>query len=394
MVKTTQLATFIYALTTFSLLSSSIVRANQMPQNGKLQNDVAASQVIATMGGGKVTLEQAEEAQPDQLEGARSKVLQAQLGLFMAERQAAIAAIDKQLLEAAAAKEHVSSEELLKKHVDDQIKDPGEEAVRVYYMGAQTQMPYAQARPKIIEHVRKLEQKQVLEDYVASLQKAAGVAVTLLPPHVDVTVGDSPSIGSANAPVTLVEFADYQCPYCHQMEPVVQSIREQYGDKIRFVYKNFPLPNHQFAEKASEAALCAGQQGQYWAYHDRLFASNGPNDLDVPGLKKTAADLKLDTARFNTCLDSGAEAATVARTLGEGKAIGISGTPSFTINGYYLSGAIPQEVLTDVINVELAKASRQAMNQAGLRGAIATGGRVDSSPATEARVSATHGSRS
>jgi protein-disulfide isomerase len=175
------------------------------------------------------------------------------------------------------------------------------------------------------------------------------------------------------------------------MEPIVQSIREQYGDKIRYVFKNFPLPNHQYAEKAGEAALCAGQQGQYWPYHDRLFATTGPNDLDVPGLKKTAADLKLDTAKFNTCLDSGAEAATMAKSLGEGKAIGIGGTPSFTINGYFLSGAIAQEVLTDVINVELKKVSRQAMNQAGSRGALAAKGGGDLRRAAEARISETHG---
>jgi protein-disulfide isomerase len=394
MVKTTQIVMFIYVLTTFSSVYSPIARANGLPQNGKLQSDVASSQVVARMGNGKVTLGQAEDAQPDQLEGARSKVLQAQLGLFMAERQAAIAAIDKQLVEAQAAKEHISSAELLKKHVDDQIKDPSDEAIRIYYLGPQTQMPYNEARPKIVDHVRKLEQKKALEDYVASLQKAADVKVTLLPPRVDVTVGDSPSIGPVDAPITLVEFADYQCPYCHQMEPVVQSIREQYGDKIRLVFKNFPLPNHQYAEKAGEAALCAGQQGQYWPYHDRLFASTGPNDLEVSGLKKTAADLKLDTARFDTCLDSGAEAATVAKTLAEGKAIGIGGTPSFTINGYFLSGAIPQEVLTDVIDVELMKASRQATSQSGWRAAFASkDGGATRRPA-EARVAETHGSDS
>jgi protein-disulfide isomerase len=362
MAKTTQTITLIYALIAFGMLSSRTAYANDALADQPGQNDVASSQVVATVGSGKITLGQAEQAQPDQVDGARAKLLAARMGLFMAERTAALAAIDNQLLAAEAAKEHISTDELLKRHVDDQIKVPSEEALNVYYLGAQTQMPYAQARPKIIDQIHKLRRKKVLDDYLASLRKGSDAKVTLLPPHVEVAAGNSPVIGPAHAPVTLIEFADYQCPYCHEMEPVVESIREQYGDRVRFVYKNFPLPNHQYAEKAAEAALCAGQQGQYWPYHDRLFATAKPEELQVPGLKQIAADLKLDTAKFGSCLDSGAEAATVTQTFNEGRAIGLSGTPTFTINGYILSGAIPQEVLTDVIDIELAKSSRAAMN--------------------------------
>ncbi|MGH8335332.1 MAG: DsbA family protein [Gammaproteobacteria bacterium] len=315
------------------------------------------------MGSSKITLGQVEQAQPDEILGARSKILSSKFGMFMAERSATVKFVGDQLLAKEAAREHLTTEELTKKHVDDQIKDPSEEAVKIYYLGAQTDMPYADARPKIIEHVRKLEEKKGLEDYMASLRKAAGVKIALLPPRLEVAAGSSPSAGPADAPVTIVEFADYQCPYCHQMEPRLASIREQYGDRIRFVYKDFPLPMHQYAEKAAEAALCAGQQGQYWAYHDALFAGTTADELQVDGLKKTAASLKLDQARFASCLDSGAQAAVITQNINEGKALGFSGTPTILINGYYLSGALPKDVVTDVIDLELARSPKEARNE-------------------------------
>jgi len=348
---------------TFSVLCSRAVKADDSsPQS---PSDVASAQVAASMGSSKITLGQAENAQPDAIGDARSKILSARYNLFTAERAATMKVVDDKLVADEAAKEHLTIDELLKKHVDDQVKDPGEEAIHVYYLGAQTDMPYADARPKILEHVRKLERKKALDDYLASLRKAADVKVMLLPPRLEVAVGNSPSIGSADAPITLIEFADYQCPYCHQMEPTLESIREQYGDKIRFVYKDFPLPMHQYAEKAAEAALCAGEQGQYWPYHDRLFAGASPDELQVPGLKKTAADLKLDTAKFDSCLDGGSQAAAVAQDINAGKAFGLSGTPTILINGYYLSGVVQKGVVTDIIEVELAKSAKAARNEDG-----------------------------
>jgi protein-disulfide isomerase len=348
------------ALMTLSVLYPRIVKADA--SSPPERNDVASSQVAATMGGSKITLGQVEQAQPDEILAARSKILSSKYGLFMAERTATLKTVDDQLLAKEAAREHLTTDELIKKHVDDQIKDPSEEALKIYYLGAQTEMPYADARPKIIEHVRKLEHKKALDAYTESLRNAADVKVTLLPPRLEVEAGTSPSVGPADAAVTIIEFADYQCPYCHQMEPTLASIREQYGDRIRFVYKDFPLPMHQYAEKAAEAALCAGQQGQYWAYHDALFAGTTVDELQIDGLKKTAASLKLDQAKFASCLDSGAQAAVITQNINEGKAIGFSGTPTILINGYYLSGAVPKDVVTGVIDVELAKSSKEARN--------------------------------
>jgi protein-disulfide isomerase len=360
MLKSFQSFVLIGALMTLGLLYPRTVKADASSPPDR--NDVASSQVAATMGGSKITLGQVEQAQPDEILAARSKILSSKYGLFMAERTATLKTVDDQLLAKEAAREHLTTDELIKKHVDDQIKDPSEEALKIYYLGAQTEMPYADARPKIIEHVRKLEHKKALDAYTESLRKAADVKVTLLPPRLEVAAGTSPSVGPADAPITIIEFADYQCPYCHQMEPTLASIREQYGDRIRFVYKDFPLPMHQYAEKAAEAALCAGQQGQYWAYHDALFAGTTVDELQIDGLKKTAASLKLDQAKFASCLDSGAQAPVITQNINEGKAVGFSGTPTILINGYYLSGAVPKDVVTSVIDFELAKSPKEASN--------------------------------
>lgn len=372
MIKPVQILVLIGALIAPSALYPQAAKADGgSPQNS---SDVASSQTVANVGGSKITLGQVEQAQPDEIAGAKSKILSSKYGLFTAERGATMKVVDTKLLTDEAAKEHLTADALLKKHVDDQVKDPSEEAIRIYYLGAQTEMPYADARPKIVEHVRKLEYKKALEDYMATLRKAADVKITLLPPRLEVAAGNAPSQGSADAPITLIEFADYQCPYCHQMEPTLESVREQYGDKIRFVYKDFPLPMHQYAQKAAEAALCAGQQGQYWPYHDRLFAGTNPDELQVPGLKKTAVELKLDTAKFDACLDGGTQAAAVTQNINEGKSFGLSGTPTILINGYFLSGAVPKDVITDIIDVELTKSAKTAANQGG--------------PATQAMASA------
>lgn len=357
MMNTIQSLRLISVIALLSVLCPCIVAAAD--SSSATQKDLAASPVAAYVGGHKITLSEVEQAQPDQIQGANAKILSAKFAAYMAERQATLQAIDDQLLAKQAAKEHLSVDELTKREVTDKIKPPSEETLQIYYLGAQTEMPYSEARDKIIAHVAMLQQKKMLKDYTAKLREQAGIRIVLLPPRVDVTAGDSPSSGPADAPVTMIEFADFQCPYCRQTEPTVNKLREQYKGKLRYVFKNFPLPSHQLAEKAAEAALCAGQQGQYWPYHDQLF-TEAPTDLDVPGLKKTAADLKLDTSKFDNCLDSGAEAASVKRTIAEGRNIGIGGTPSFTINGYFIGGGVPEEIFTGVIDQQIAATSAQA----------------------------------
>jgi protein-disulfide isomerase len=173
------------------------------------------------------------------------------------------------------------------------------------------------------------------------------------PTVVDVSEDDDAVRGPANAPVEIIEFSDYQCPYCERAYPTVQQILRTYGDKVKFIYRDFPLSSlHPYAQKAAEAAECAGEQGKYWEMHDKLFENQGA--LDVPSLKQYAADLGLDTAAFNSCLDNGDMASEVQNDFNDGQAAGVSGTPTFFINGKMLVGAQPFDAFKAVIDAELA----------------------------------------
>ena len=154
--------------------------------------------------------------------------------------------------------------------------------------------------------------------------------------------------------VEIVEFSDFQCPFCQRFyNSAYQEIKDKYIDtgKVKFVYRHFPLQSHPDAQKAAEAAECAGKQGQFFPYHDLLFTKLQPNGggLSVPELKQYARDLGLDAGRFNSCLDNGETAGIVKADLDEARKIGVSGTPSFFINGEKVSGAQPFAAFEAVI---------------------------------------------
>ena len=154
--------------------------------------------------------------------------------------------------------------------------------------------------------------------------------------------------GSENATVTIIEFSDFQCPACGMAEPIVEQVLEAYPTQVKLIYKDFPLPMHSYAQKASEAAECAGEQGKYWEMHDVLFANQ--DALKISDLKSYAADLGLNTTVFNACLDSGATAGDVKADLKEGQSRKITGTPSFFINGQEMVGAYPFETWKSTID--------------------------------------------
>ena len=166
---------------------------------------------------------------------------------------------------------------------------------------------------------------------------------------------DDPSWGPEDASVVMVEFADFQCPYCaRHSQQTMPSIRESYGDKVRYVYRDFPLTSiHQFAQKAAEGGQCAQDQGMFWEFHDLLFENQGA--LADSDLKSYAEQIGADTGEFNDCLDSGKHAPEVLLDLQDGRTAGITGTPAFVINGVLVSGAQPFEQFRQVIDQALAQ---------------------------------------
>ena len=154
--------------------------------------------------------------------------------------------------------------------------------------------------------------------------------------------------GSVNAPITLVEFSDFQCPYCGQHYPTLKKILNDYQGKVRLVYKHFPLTFHQFSEKAAEASECASEQGKFWEYHDKLFENQ--QNLSAENLKQWAKDLALNSSQFNNCLDSGKYASKVQADYNEGQQKGVNGTPATFVNGKLISGAVPYNTLKTAID--------------------------------------------
>ena len=171
--------------------------------------------------------------------------------------------------------------------------------------------------------------------------------------RVNVSTDGDPSIGPSDAPITIVEFSDYQCPYCQSWyQQTFDQLMANYPDKILFVYRDLPLPGHPESLPAAEAANCAGEQGAYWKFHNDLFS--GQYSLGRAAYEQYASDLGMDTAAFSACLDDHRYQAEVKADYADAVRIGLSGTPSFVINGRILVGAQPFERFKAIIDAELA----------------------------------------
>ncbi len=232
----------------------------------------------------------------------------------------------------------------------------GDAEVRALYeankgrLGAASEAEGLKRIRELVEEQRQNERRRAFAD---ELRAKYPVKVLLEPFRVPVETGDAPARGNPTAPVTVVEFSDFQCPFCERARPTVARVREVYGDKVRWVFRHFPLGFHENAQKAGEAAACAGDQGRFWEMHDRLWATN--SKLAVSDLKADAAALGLDTSAFDRCLDSGRHADVVQRDQEAGASYGVSGTPAFFVNGRPLVGAQPFEEFQRVIDAELQR---------------------------------------
>lgn len=307
------------------------------------QNDSDPSVVVARVGGDNLTLADLQRKE-------EGKLLQAEYQYYLNERKALEDLIDTQLLADEARRRNISLDQLLNTEVYKGVKDPTEDQLEVYYEGLDTQEPYEAVRNDVLEHIRDLRRTKARAAFLENLRKQANISVLLMPPSADLDLAHAYTRGSQDAPVVFVEFADYECPYCQRVNPQIQQLKKDYGDKIAIVYKDFPLPMHHSAEKAAEAARCAGEQGKFWEYHDVLFYSK---ELDVSALKEHARVLKLDGDKFDECLDSGSEATAVKKDLDEGKDLGLTGTPSFFVNGHFFSGVIDYGTLKDMVDQQL-----------------------------------------
>ena len=307
------------------------------------QEESNPTAVVAKVSGRNLTM-----ADLQQKEGG--KLLQAEYQYYLNERKALEELIDNRLLGDEAQRLNISLDQLLNTEVYKGVKDPTEDQLEVYYEGLDSQEPYEAVRADVLQHLRDLRRTKARAAFVENLRKQANINVMLMPPFADINVAKAYTKGSQDAPVVFVEFADYECPYCQKVNSQIQQLKKDYGDKLAIVYKDFPLPMHHGSEKAAEAARCAGEQGKFWEYHDVLFYSK---QIDVDALKEHARVLKLDGEAFDTCLDSGRETNAVKQDLEEAKGLGLTGTPSFFVNGHFVSGVIDYGTLRDMVNQQL-----------------------------------------
>ncbi len=310
--------------------------------------------VVARVGGETITLEALDRSVEGQLKELERQRAEQEYTI----RQTGLdEMINTMLLRAEARRRGASEDALLKTEVDDKTPAVTEAEVKSFYEAHAQQMPgpFEQIRDRLRKYLQDQNRDQRLREYEASLRTAARVEVTLPrpePPRVDVAA-IGPARGPANAPVTIVMFSDFQCPFCAQANPTIERVLRTYGDKVRLVFRDFPLSIHEHAEKAAEAARCAGEQGKFWQMHDMLFGHQ--DRLAIADLKADARQIGLDGPKFDACLDSGRMAPRVKEDLQAGERAGVDGTPAFFINGQILSGAQPFEEFKRVIDGELAR---------------------------------------
>ena len=204
-----------------------------------------------------------------------------------------------------------------------------------------------------LEGRRRQQARAMLVDELKA-KGGATVKVMLEAPRSTVpTTAADPVRGNPAAPVTIVEFSDYQCPFCSRVNPTLARIRETYGDRVKIVFKDYPLPNHPQAPKAAEAARCAGEQNKYWEMHDVMFANQ--RALEVPMLKQSARAIGLDGAKFDACLDSGKWEKTIRAGSDLGEQMGVNSTPTLYVNGRVVLGAMPFDNFKLIIDEELSR---------------------------------------
>lgn len=253
-----------------------------------------------------------------------------------------------------AAKRGVSLQQFTQDEIVAKVPPVSQEQAKAFYEGNKNRIrkSFEEVAPQLTTYLQQQEQEKRRQALLHELRPTYPVAIALRAPKVDIPIAGNPVLGPDNALVTIIEFSDYQCPYCRQVQPALKRILTEYEGKVKLVFRDFPLRNiHPQAQKAAEAAHCAGEQQKFWPYHDKLFASTS---LQLEDLKKYAQELELNTEHFATCLDSNKHAHGIDEDMQAGQQVGVSATPSFFVNGFPLSGAASYERFKELVDTALA----------------------------------------
>ena len=313
------------------------------------------SDIVATVGSVSITLADVDDKALER-QAADYGSLRLSQAVYNARRAAVDTLVGNMLLDAEAKARGMDRATLVDKEITSKVAVPTGGEIEKWYSENPARVqgaPLEQVRAPIRSFLMQERELDVRTRFVDSLKAKTPVTITLEPPREKVADAGRPSRGPANARVEVIEFSDFQCPYCERAYPVVQQVLSTYGDKIHFVYRNYPLPSHPNAEPAAEAAACAAEQGKFWEYHNRLFEHQ--DKLGDTDLKDDAAALGLDNGKFTICVNTHKYQKDIAADIAAANDVGVTGTPAFFVNGRPLDGAQPFEVFKQVIDEELKR---------------------------------------
>ena len=312
---------------------------------------------VATINGEPVSMEELEtsvRAQLAEVENQRFQILEGGLVQLIAEK----------VFELEAKTLDTTVEALLHSEIESNIVEPSAEQIEVVFEKNKEQLgevDRAEVDPRIIAYLKTGTRAELTRSYVDALRKKYEVSISLTPPTVEIGPGSLPGRGGdENAPITIIGFSDYECPYCSVVEETVKKVIAHYGDKVRYVHRDFPLPFHANAHPAAQASRCANAQGKFWEYHDALFEQTS---LSAEVFSTIAESLTLDKAAFDKCMADEEFGAAVDADAAAGAAVGVTGTPAFFVNGRMMGGAQPLEAFQGVINDQLARQANAAAGQ-------------------------------
>jgi protein-disulfide isomerase len=315
-----------------------------------------ASPTLAVIDGQPITEDQLPASEQSQLLRMAQQV-------YSVKMRALHAVVDQKLVDAEAKRKGVTTDELFRTEVLAKVPDPTEDEIKAYYESRpeMKSQPYDSVKDKIRDGMKGVEISKARTIFIQGLMQQAmndgEMTLLIAPPSIQVSADSARLRGDANAPVTIVEFSDFSCPFCRKAESILPEVLAKYPGQVNLAYRDFPLASlHPQAELAAEASRCAEEQGKYWEYHDLLFARPDPQTHDL--LLDDARTLKLDDQKFDACLSSGRYKAQVQKDIEMGDRAGVVSTPGFFINGSFVSGAQPAATFEKVIDRKLADAKQ------------------------------------
>ena len=278
--------------------------------------------------------------------------------LYQTKKQLVDAYMKENLLNEYMKKKGYTQKEFFEKEIVNKVGEPSEKEIKAFYDERQIKQPYEQIKSNIASAIKNQKMRERQMKFFDDLQKGSTVVYYFSRPTVEIELTDKEiSTGPKDAPVTMVEYTEFKCPFCRKSQSTIDEVMNKYKGKVRLVFRNFPLPNHAFSREAANAAYCADEQGKFWAYKDVLFEKQ--QEISEKNLLSWAENLKMDMSKFKKCYSEKKYDDLITRDVESAKTYGVNSTPTFYVNGVAIVGAQPTEEFEAVIDEELAKAKKK-----------------------------------